>query len=181
MNTNCTVIEEGDKYGVHTYIFTPCIVYGKGEGFGNPISIQTVAIVKAAQALGRVYKVDNGTPVCLNPPRLYRYTVTLGEAHIVAGQTWPVCHVLDNTTLYVEILRKILNGEDPGHGKNGYFLASPGSVAWDDIYAAVAASLAKRNVIGDDSVVAATPRILQEMGEALQCPSEFVPVQVGGT
>lgn len=31
---------------------------GRGEGFGNKISIQTVAIVKAAKAVGKVYKVD---------------------------------------------------------------------------------------------------------------------------
>jgi hypothetical protein len=48
---------------VKSYIFAPCIVYGRGEGFGNPISIQTVAIVQAAQALRRVYSVDDGKPV----------------------------------------------------------------------------------------------------------------------
>lgn len=37
---------------------------GKGEGFGNKISIQTVDIVKAAKVAGRVYKVDDGKPVC---------------------------------------------------------------------------------------------------------------------
>ena len=36
---------------------------GEGEGFGNKISIQTVAVVKAAKALQRVYKVDRGEPV----------------------------------------------------------------------------------------------------------------------
>ena len=36
---------------------------GKGEGFGNPISIQTVAIIQAAKALRRVYSVDPGRPV----------------------------------------------------------------------------------------------------------------------
>lgn len=95
-------------------------------------------------------------------------------------KTWPVCHVLDNTTLYFEILRQILNGQDPGHGKNGYFLASPGSVAWDDIYAAMAAALAERNIVGDDSVVPANRQILEQIGEALGCPPEFVPVQIGG-
>lgn len=54
---------------------------GKGEGFGNAISIQTVAIVLAAKATGRVYSVDSGQPVydflpLLNPTtvafRLYR-------------------------------------------------------------------------------------------------------------
>lgn len=41
---------------------SPC-VDGQGLGFGNPISIQTVAVVKAAQAARRVYRVDEGRPV----------------------------------------------------------------------------------------------------------------------
>lgn len=91
-----------------------------------------------------------------------------------------MCHVIDNTTLYLEILRTVLNGEDPGHGKNGYFLASSGSVAWDDIYTAFAASLARHNIVGDDSVVPANDKIMESMGEALGCPAAFVPVQLGG-
>lgn len=156
MITNNTVIEQAEKQGVRSYIFAPCIVYGRGEGFGNTTSIQTVAIVKAARAMRRVYKVDQGQP------------------------TWPVCHVVDNTNLYVEILRRILGGEEVGHGRAGYFLAASGSVAWDDIYTAMAAALAKRNVIGDDSVVPANDNILQQIGEALGCPPQFVPVQIGG-
>lgn len=104
----------------------------------------------------RVYKVDEGQP------------------------TWPVCHVLDNTALYVEILRTILAGRDLDHGKAGYFLASPGSVAWDDLYTAIAAALAKRNRIGDNTVVPANDSILEQLGEALGCPAQFVPVQIGG-
>lgn len=173
------MIDEGEKHGVRTYIFAPCIVYGKGEGFGNPISIQTVAIVKAAQAMRRMYKVDTGIAVRFQTGALWSRRCC--EAYTAVDKTWPVCHVLDNTALYVEILRKILREEDPGHGKSGYFLASPGSVAWDDLYTAMAASLANRNIIGDDSVVPATPQILQQIGEALQCPPEFVPVQIGGS
>jgi hypothetical protein len=37
---------------------------GKGEGFGNKISIQTVAIVKAAKAARRVHSVDAEKTVC---------------------------------------------------------------------------------------------------------------------
>ncbi|KAK7730350.1 hypothetical protein SLS53_009050 [Cytospora paraplurivora] len=156
VTTNCTVIEEADRYGVRSYIFAPCIVYGKGEGFGRIISRQTVDVVRAAQASKRMYKVDDGRP------------------------TWPVCHVIDNTTLYIRILHKILSGEDPGHGRNGYFLASPGSVAWDDLYTAMAAAMAKRNVISDDTVVSANEHILEQMAEALGCPPQFVSVFVGG-
>lgn len=36
---------------------------GKGEGFGNQTSIQTVAIGRAARAVRRAYSVDSGMPV----------------------------------------------------------------------------------------------------------------------
>ena len=57
------VIDIAEEHGVRSYIFVPCIVYGKGTGFGNPISVQTVAIVRAAKKLRQVYKVDKGKPV----------------------------------------------------------------------------------------------------------------------
>jgi Na+-transporting NADH:ubiquinone oxidoreductase subunit NqrE len=63
ISTNNTIIETSEGLGVRSYIFVPCIVYGEGEGFGNRISIQTVAIVKAAKALRQVYKTDAGNPV----------------------------------------------------------------------------------------------------------------------
>ncbi|KAI0004719.1 hypothetical protein F4779DRAFT_633938 [Xylariaceae sp. FL0662B] len=156
LDTNCTIIEKAEEHGVRSYVFVPCIVYGKGEGFGNAISIQTVAIVKAARALKRVYKVDSDRP------------------------TWPVCHVIDNTTMYIELLRKILAGGNPGHGKNGYYLASSGSVAWDDLYVAMAGALAKRNVVVDDSLALANEQNRADMGKALGCPGEFVGVMLGG-
>lgn len=63
VNTNNTVIDTAEQLGVRSYVFVPCIVYGRGEGFGNKTSIQTVAIVKAAKATGRVYDVNKGRPV----------------------------------------------------------------------------------------------------------------------
>ncbi|KAK7926608.1 hypothetical protein PG985_003606 [Apiospora marii] len=160
VHTNNTVIEQCELHGVKSYIFVPCIVYGQGEGFGNVISIQTVAIVKAAKALRRVYRTDEGRP------------------------TWPVCHVLDNTNLYLDILRRILQDEGAGigSGRNGYYLAASGSVAWDDLYAALAAALAKRDdhVIDDARIEMADSATLAKMGEAIGCPPEFVPVHLGG-
>lgn len=153
---NNNVIEASERLGVKAYIFAPCIVYGKGEGFGNPISIQTVAVVKAAKKVREVFKVDEGRP------------------------TWPVCHVVDNATLYLEILRCILDGKDIGSGKSGYFLASPGSVAWDDLYAAMGKALKKRGLVGDDRVKEADDEALAKMGEALGCPKEIVPMHLGG-
>ena len=65
MGANNKVIEAGEKHGVSTYIYIPCIVYGRGSGFGNRISIQTVAVVRAAKALRRVCKVDDEDGVSL--------------------------------------------------------------------------------------------------------------------
>ncbi|KAH7383549.1 hypothetical protein BKA64DRAFT_646731 [Cadophora sp. MPI-SDFR-AT-0126] len=154
--TNNTVIELCEAKGVRAYIFVPCIVYGKSEGFGNPISIQTVAIVKAARAAGGVYSP--------NKERL----------------TWPVCHVSDNSTLSIHILHKILSGENIASGKDGYYLASPGSVAWDDLYAAMAQALAKRNIIKSATVEQATDAHLEKMAVGIGCPKDVVVVQLGG-
>lgn len=66
VNTNNTIIETALRYGVKSYIFIPCLVYGKGEGFGNKISIQTVAIVNCARKLGQVYRPDAENYVCSN-------------------------------------------------------------------------------------------------------------------
>lgn len=153
---NNLVTETAAAHGVKSYIFAPCIVYGTGLGFGNKISIQTVAIVRAAKAARKVYKVDDGRP------------------------TWPVCHVEDNSTLYLEILRGILEDRDIGSGKEGYFLASPGSVAWDDIYAAMAKALKKRGVVDSEEIERADQEALEKMGDGMDCPADFVPMQLGG-
>ncbi|KAF2029433.1 NAD(P)-binding protein [Setomelanomma holmii] len=156
VRTNQEVVETAEKYGVRSYIFIPCIVYGQGSGFGNKISIQTVAVVKAAKGVGAVYDIN---------PENY---------------TWPVCHIEDNTALYASLLATILLGDNPGHGKNGYYLASSGSVAWRDIYIAMAKALAKRQVVKSDKIEKADDAALEEIGKALGCPIDFVGVQFGG-
>ncbi|KAF7675063.1 nad-binding protein [Alternaria burnsii] len=155
-NTNITVIETAEKYGVRSYIFVPCIVYGEGKGFGNKISIQTVAVVTAAKGSGTVYDV--------NPE----------------DRTWPVCHIDDNTKLYVKLLKSILSGENSEYGKDGYYLASSGSMAWYDIYAAMAKALAKHAVISSPDVERADDAALDKMAQALGCPKDMVAVQLGG-
>ncbi|CAO2658009.1 Nn.00g072690.m01.CDS01 [Neocucurbitaria sp. VM-36] len=157
LNTNNTIIKTAESYGVRSYLFIPCIVYGDGEGFGNRISIQTTAVIKAAKKLRAVYDV--------NPE----------------SATWPVCHIHDNTAVYVELLRSILSGANPGYGQDGYYLASSGSVAWIDIYSAIAKALARRNLVDSEIVQKADNATLAKMGDALKCPKELVVVQLGGT
>ena len=38
---------------------------GKGSGFGNKISIQTVDLVNAFKHLGHAYNIQKGNPVCI--------------------------------------------------------------------------------------------------------------------
>ncbi|KAF4829480.1 hypothetical protein CGCTS75_v006752 [Colletotrichum tropicale] len=156
VDTNNIVIEEAAAQGVKAYIFAPCIVYGKNEGFGNPISIQTRDIVKVARAAGRVYSITSGRP------------------------TWPVCHVTDNATLYLQILRSILNGDSPGSGKNGYYLASAGSVVWDDLYAAMAKALLKRGIISTDEVVQADQKAVDIMAGGMGVYASLVEMGLAG-
>ncbi|EXJ60867.1 hypothetical protein A1O7_05020 [Cladophialophora yegresii CBS 114405] len=160
IDANNIVVERANAQNVRCYIFVPCIVYGPGRGFGNRISIQTVAIVKAARAARRVYSVDE-------PP---------------SSATWPVCHVDDNTGLYLALLDAILAEKDPASGKKGYYLASSGSVVWGDLYAAMARRLAERGVVDSGDVVPAEgdADVLTTMGRGLGCPPALVGLMLGG-
>ncbi|KAJ5381888.1 NAD(P)-binding protein, partial [Penicillium cataractarum] len=146
-NTNVAVVEAGLEFGVKIYAFSPCIVYGKGEGFGNKISIQTVDVVVAAKA---------------------------------AGQIWPVSHVLDTVSLYFALLDAILTNKNPGHGKNGFYLASSGKVSWDDIYAGIAKALARRGVIADERVELMNDAALEKIAKAQNVSPSSVIVKIGG-
>ncbi|OKL61987.1 hypothetical protein UA08_02549 [Talaromyces atroroseus] len=154
--TNAEVIDIAESYGVRSYIFVPCIVYGRGEGFGNPISIQTVAIVRAAKRMQRMYTVDD------------------------SSASWPVCHLSDNTALFLDILRAILSGQIPNYGKNGFYLAASGSVKWHDLFGAMAKTLVKRGVIHDESLTQADDAALEQMAPVLQGVKSFVPAEIGG-
>jgi hypothetical protein len=81
----------------------------------------------------------------------------------------------------VEILRKIISEEQIGHNQKGYYLASPGAVAWSDLYMRFAEALAKRGVVEDDTLHEANVESLEEAAKALGCPKEFVPVEMGGS
>ncbi|KAF4853542.1 hypothetical protein CGCSCA4_v002106 [Colletotrichum siamense] len=127
---------------------------GKGAGFGNTVSIQTTDIVKAAIASGRVHSVTPDQP------------------------TWPVCHISDNTALYLQILRSILEGKNIGHGRNGYYLAASSSIAWDDIYAAMALALKVRGIIEDETVAPVDDIALVKMAQGLNTDPSLVAMRV---
>lgn len=92
-----------------------------------------------------------------------------------------MCHIHDTVTLYIEILRNILNEKKTDHGRDGYYLASPGAIAWLDLYQQMAKALAKRGVVEDDKLHNVSVESLEEAAKALGCPEEFVPVEMGGS
>uniref|UniRef100_A0A093VIE0 Elongation factor 2 n=1 Tax=Talaromyces marneffei PM1 TaxID=1077442 RepID=A0A093VIE0_TALMA len=153
---NVQVIDDGASFGVRSYIFAPCIVYGKGQGFGNPISIQTVAVIRAAKKMRKIYTVDD------------------------SSARWPVCHIDDNTTLFLSILRDILSGQNLSHGKNGFYLASSGLVKWHDLYRVFSKRLLERGVIDDDTITPADDAALEEIATVLRRRKSFVPAEIGG-
>lgn len=91
-----------------------------------------------------------------------------------------MCHVEDTAGLYLTLLSSILSGADPGHGKNGYYLAACGSIAWDDLYASMATALAKRGIVDDATVLTADAGALDKLGDALGCPPAFARIQLSG-
>lgn len=96
------------------------------------------------------------------------------------SQIWPVCHISDQTSIYVHLLRKIVSGQKIGYNKQGYYLASSGLVAWDDIYASMAKALAKRGIVDDDRVVNADQGALRLMAQGIGCSESQVALQLGG-
>lgn len=98
-----------------------------------------------------------------------------------SDQTWPVCHIRDNTDLYICLLAAILSeSRNPGHGRQGYYLPSPGSIAWDDLYSRMAAALAKKGIVEDERITLADDEALEAMSRGLKCPKPFVRVQLAG-
>lgn len=147
---------------------------GKGEGFGNKISIQTVDVVIAAKAAGRMYEFDHEGQVriilisCNPPPKLIRV------------QIWPVSHVLDTVSLYFALLKAILENKNPDHGKNGFYLASSGKVAWHDIYAGISKALARRGIITDERIDLMDEEALEKIAKAQGVSPSSVIVKIGG-
>lgn len=70
--------------------------------------------------------------------------------------------------------------EDPGYGKNGYYLAASGIVAWDDLYEAMAKALRARNVITDERITPADETALGKMAQGLSTESSLVQMRLAG-
>ncbi|KAG8354019.1 hypothetical protein FVEN_g8236 [Fusarium venenatum] len=144
----------GEKLGVRTYLVAPCVVYGRGEGFGNQTSIQTCDIVMAAKETGKVFNVMGMRP------------------------QYPVCHVVDTARFYMLLIKAIVTDQEPDCGRHGTYLVSAGHIIWDDLYTAMAKALSNRGIIQDDVVELAEDRSLANMANALGVIKTSVQVKI---
>jgi hypothetical protein len=69
--------------------------------------------------------------------------------------------------MYFFLLRKILDKKELPHGKQGYHLCSPGLIAWEDVYTAIAGALYRKGVIDSPELTLVDDTILEKMGPAL--------------
>jgi hypothetical protein len=89
-------------------------------------------------------------------------------------------HILDTVSLYFALLNAILTNGNPGHGKNEFYLASSGKVAWRDIYAGIAKYLACCGVIDDARIELMTDAALKKIAKAQNVSPSSVFVKIGG-
>lgn len=99
---------------------------------------------------------------------------------LIFTRIWPVSHVLDTVSLYFALLNAILTNKNPGHSKNGFYLASSGKVSWHDIYAGIAKALARRGVIADERVKLMNDTALEKIAKAQNVSPSSVIVKIGG-
>jgi len=163
IQTNVSVLEYAESLGVKSYVVVPPMVYGRGEGFGNKISIQFVALVRLGKSLGQLWQIGN------------------------KSDTWPFVHLLDVTDLYLYLIRGIVtpsSSASPSSGSSapgGIYFAENGSYNWNTLSLAIISRLSEKGLAAKASELQVANEIdLQKMGEVIKCPPGIVPFQVAG-
>ncbi|KAG6997644.1 hypothetical protein G7Y79_00039g076060 [Physcia stellaris] len=96
--TDVAIIEHAEIRGVTSFVVIPSLVYGKGTGEWNRLSVVIPPYVASSIASKKVYKFAENTKV--------------------SG-----VHISDLTALYGQIVQKILQQEALPSGKEGYYFA----------------------------------------------------------
>ncbi|KAJ3537416.1 hypothetical protein NMY22_g5598 [Coprinellus aureogranulatus] len=107
---------KGDSEGyVKTYIILPSTIYGIAdhklvkEGISNPHSIQIPALIRAAIARKEAGMVGEGKNI------------------------WPNVHIDEVADIYTIVLNAILEGKNPGHGREGFYFGESGEHTLYDV------------------------------------------------
>ncbi|KAL4860572.1 hypothetical protein BDV12DRAFT_204901 [Aspergillus spectabilis] len=148
-NTDVSIIEHAAKRDVTSFVVVPSLVYGKGTGQWNKLSVILPVYVQAALAQKAVYRFPENTKVS-------------------------AVHISDLTALYRLIINRILCGESETipQNKEGYYFALAHDLFLGDVLDHLWLSLYSRGLVTD-----ARTRIYpsdQIAVESLDVPKKFV-------
>ncbi|PQE24605.1 hypothetical protein CJF31_00011247 [Rutstroemia sp. NJR-2017a BVV2] len=111
--TDLTVIETGEAVGVRTYIIMPPLIFGRGTGPFNTISVQIPSMIRGALAAKKSGMLKECTAV------------------------WSHVHVQDLAELYKILFTKVFiekAGEDQvPSGRKGIYFAETGEASWRSV------------------------------------------------
>ncbi|KAL9058634.1 MAG: hypothetical protein Q9162_001641 [Coniocarpon cinnabarinum] len=145
--TDVAVIEHAQARGVTSFVIVPSLIYGKGTGPWNKLSVVLPPIVQASIKRNGVNKFPENTKV--------------------SGS-----HVSDLTALYRKVVEKILSKETIPSDTEGYYFATAHDIYLWEASDHLAAALKARGLVTDS-----TTKIWandEEAAEALGVPVAFL-------
>ncbi|CAI7569276.1 unnamed protein product [Penicillium discolor] len=122
--TDVAAIEHAEKRGVGCFVVVPSLVYGKGSGEWNKLSVVLPVYVKASISGRAVYKFPEDTKVSS-------------------------VHISDLTSLYGRIIENILQGKPLPTGREGYYFALAHYLQLGEVLDHLAIQLKARDLITD--------------------------------
>ncbi|KAL2856491.1 hypothetical protein BJY01DRAFT_203452 [Aspergillus pseudoustus] len=125
--TDIVIHKTADEYGISVYSVVPPLVYGKGTGTGNKISVQIPTVIRAAIANKQVHR-------------------------FAENSEWPAVHVADLAEYYTRLVVGIVDQQPLPSGAKGYYLVSPHTFRWHNVLSALAKELFARNLVSSAEV-----------------------------
>ncbi|KAF5537738.1 nad dependent epimerase dehydratase family [Fusarium mexicanum] len=147
--TDVTVIEHAQDQGVTPFIVVPSIVYGRGTGVWNQLSVVIPGLTQASLKLQKVYKFDENISL-------------------------QAVHISDLTALYRRIIHAALNREEIPSGKEGYYFAVAHDLDMWQFQDHLAAAMKARGLVKSDK-----PEVYPSdefAAEAIDVPVEFLSI-----
>ncbi|KAF5990295.1 hypothetical protein FBULB1_122 [Fusarium bulbicola] len=147
--TDVTVIEHAQDQGVTPFIVVPSIVYGRGTGPWNQLSVVIPGLIRASLKLQKAYKFDENISL-------------------------QAVQISDLTALYCQIIHAALNREEIPSGKEGYYFAVAHDLDMWEFQDHLAAAMKARGLVTSDK-----PEVYPSdefAAEAIDVPVEFLSI-----
>ncbi|KAJ4346654.1 uncharacterized protein N0V89_010585 [Didymosphaeria variabile] len=145
--TDVTVIEQAQSQGVISFIVIPCLTHGKGTGAWNKLSVNIPIVINAS----------------IKRKEVRRFADNIKVSYV---------HISDLTALYGRIVEKILQGEEPPSGSEGYYFSTSYQISSHHFADQLAAALHARGLVSSPK-----PEVwpsAEAAAEALGVPAKFV-------